>query len=165
MKKWYNESYFDRKNWILENFDKLNLTTDETLLILLVDLCKINKVYVTQEYLLKKLKKTPKQLDAIIANLVAKHYLKIRNNAKGLIFDFDDIFEFDPAKYEIIDNKNLFDIVSDVFGKPLSPNDLQKMTDLINKYGEKKFNEALRIAEANKKLSMSYVEGVLRNEK
>ena len=31
MKKWYKESYFDRKNWILENFDKLSLNSEEKL--------------------------------------------------------------------------------------------------------------------------------------
>ena len=165
MKKWYKESYFDRKNWILENFDKLNLTADETILILLVDLCKTNRKYVTYDYLTNKMKKTPKEIDSIVAGLVSKHYLKISNNSKGLVFDFDEIFEFDPEKYEIDENKNLYDTVSEVFGKPLSPSELQKMNDLIDKYGEDKFVEALRIAEAYRKLNMSYIEGVLRNEK
>ena len=86
MKKWYQESYFDRKNWILENFDKLNLNSDETLLILLIDLCKTNRKSVTYDYLISKLHKTSKQIDVIIAGLVNKHYLKITNNAKGLVF-------------------------------------------------------------------------------
>ena len=29
MKKWYKESYFNGINWILENFDKLNISADE----------------------------------------------------------------------------------------------------------------------------------------
>ena len=38
MKKWYKESYFDRQNWILENYDQLNLSNDETLFLLLIEL-------------------------------------------------------------------------------------------------------------------------------
>ena len=165
MKKWYQESYFDRKNWILENFDKLNLNADETLLILLVDLCKTNRKYVTYDYLMSKLGKNMKQIDTIVAGLVNKHYLKISSNSKGLIFDFDEIFEFDPDKYEISDNKDIFDTVSEVFGKPLSPIELQKITELLGVYGEKKFIEALRLAEAKRTYKIAYIEGILRNEK
>ena len=165
MKKWYQESYFDRKNWILENFDKLNISADETLLILLVDLCKTNRKYVTYDYLMSKLGKNMKQIDTIVAGLVNKHYLKISSNSKGLIFDFDEIFEFDPDKYEISDNKDLFDTVSEVFGKPLSPTELQKITELLEVYGEKKFIEALRLAEAKRTYKVAYIEGILRNEK
>jgi DNA replication protein DnaD len=165
MKKWYKESYFDRKNWILENFDKLNLNADETLLVLLIDLCKQSKKQITYEYLTKKLHKDIKQIDKLIAALVAKHYLKLATNAKGLVFDIDGIFEFDPEKYEISENRELYDIVSEVFGKPLSASELQKMNDLIEEYGQKEFMQALRISEAQRKVKMSYIEGVLRNEK
>ena len=72
---------------------------------------------------------------------------------------------FDPQRYEIAENKDLYDMVSDTFGKPLSPLELQKMNDLISEYGQKPFIEALRIAEARRKLKMAYIEGVLRNEK
>ena len=165
MKKWYKESYFDRKNWILENFDRLNLNSDETLFILVIELCRINKKQISYEYLSTKMNKSVKELDQIIASLVSKHYLKLSTNAKGLVFDIDGIFEFDPEKYEVTENKNLFDTVGDIFGKPLTPIQLQKMNDLLERYGQEKFTEALRLAEAHRKLSMSYIEGILRNEK
>ena len=165
MKKWYQESYFDRKNWLLENFDKLNLSSDETLLIMLVELCRTNRKYVTYDYLMKKLGRNAKQIDSLVASLVNKHYLKISSNSKGLIFDFDEIFEFDPEKYEISDNKDLFDTVSEVFGKPLSPTELQKISELSEIYGEKRFIEALRLAEAKRTYKIAYIEGIQRNEK
>ena len=165
MLKWYLEYYFDRKNWILENFDKLNLDADETLLILIIELCRINRKQISYDYLSSKLRKPVKQIDQIIASLVSKHYLKLSANAKGLVFDIDGIFEFDPEKFEISENKSLYDTVGDVFGKPLSPVQLQKMNDLLETYGKEKFIEALRLAEAHRKLSMSYIEGILRNEK
>ena len=165
MKKWYKESYFDRKNWILENFDKLNLTSDETILLLLVELCKINKKVISYEFLSTKLNKTSKEVDKVIASLVSKHYLKLSTNSKGLVFDIDGLFEFDPEKYEIKENKDLYDIVSQIFNKPLSSNELQKMSDLIDEYGQDKFISAIRIAEAQRKYKMSYIEGILRNDK
>ncbi len=165
MKKWYKESYFDRKNWILENFDRLNLSSDETLFILVVELCRFSRKQISYAYLSTKMNKSVKELDQIIASLVSKHYLKLSTNTKGLVFDIDGIFEFDPEKYEVVENKNLFDTVGDVFGKPLTPIQLQKMNDLLETYGQEKFIEALRLAEAHRKLSMSYIEGILRNGK
>ena len=165
MKKWYKESYFDRKNWILENFDKLSLSSDETLFLLLIDLYKNSRRSISYEFLEKKLNKNSKEIDKIISSLVSKHYLKLSTNSKGLVFDFEDIFEFDPEKYELSENKDLYDMVSDIFNKPLSGSELQKMSDLINEYGQNKFIEALRIAEAQRKYKISYIEGILRNEK
>ena len=165
MKKWYKESYFDRQNWILENYDKLNLTSDETLFLLLVELGRRTHQQISDEYLSHKLDKTNKEVDKMIADLVSRHYLKLSADANGLVFDIDEIFEFDPNRYDIVEEKDLYDIVSDVFNKPLSLTELQKMNDLLEKYGDKKFIEALRIAEAQRKLSMSYIEGILRNEK
>ncbi len=165
MKKWYKESYFDRKNWILENFDKLNLNADETVLLLLVELCRQSKKTITYEYLTEKLHKNTKDIDRLIAGLVNRHYLKLSTNSRGLVFDIEGIFEFDPEKYEISVNHDIYELVSDVFGKPLSPTEMQKMNDLIETYGQDSFLQALRIAEANRKLKMAYIEGVLRNEK
>ncbi|MBQ6335156.1 MAG: DnaD domain protein [Erysipelotrichaceae bacterium] len=165
MKKWYRESYFDRKIWVLENFDKLGLSADETLLVLLIDLCKQSHKTITYDYLTQKLHKSNREIDQMIASLVAKHYLKLTTNARGLVFDIEGIFEFDPEKYEISENGDLYDTVSEVFGKPLSSSELQKMNDLIEEYGQKAFMEALRVSEAQRKVKMAYIEGVLRNEK
>ena len=165
MKKWYKESYFNRKNWILENFDKLNLTNDELVLVLLIELCKESKKQVTYDYLTNKLNKTVNDVDKIIASLVSKNYLKLSSNAKGLVLDIDNLFEFDIEKYEVSENSNLYDTLGDLFGRPLTPTELQKLNDLLNEYNEKQILEAVRIAEANRKLKLNYIEGILRNGK
>ena len=165
MKKWYKESYFNRKNWILENFDKLNITNDELVLILLIELCKESKKQITYDYLTEKLNKSIKEVDKIIASLVCKHYLNLSTNAKGLVLDIDSIFDFDPDKYEVSENKDLYDTLGDLFGRPLTPNELQKVNDLLNEYSQKDLLQAIRIAEANRKLKLNYIEGILRNGK
>ena len=165
MKKWYKASYFDSKNWLLENFDKLNITNDELVFVLLVELCKQSKKQITYDYLTGKLNRNTKEVDKIIASLVSKHYLNVSTNAKGLVFDIDNIFEFDPERYEIIDNKTLYDTLGDLFKRPLTPSELQKVNDLLNIYSEKQILEAVRVAEANRKLKLSYIEGILNNGK
>ena len=39
------------------------------------------------------------------------------------------------------------------------------MNDLINEFGQNAFIDALRISEAQRKVKMAYIEGILRNEK
>ncbi|MBR0461436.1 MAG: DnaD domain protein [Erysipelotrichaceae bacterium] len=164
MKKWYKQAYFDRKIWIIENFDKLNLSAEEAMLILLIDYAKDTKKKINYDFLCSKLGIDTRALDKILSGLVGKHYLSINTNEKGISFDFDNIFEFDPEKYEVIENKNIYDIAEELVNKPLTPAQLQKINELLDKYDENRIIDAIRTAEAYRKTSLDYVEGILRNE-
>lgn len=164
MKKWYKEAYFDKRTWILENFDKLNLTSDETLVLLLIDYAKDANIEINNSYLADKLKKTSNDVDIIISGLVAKNYLNIKADVNGIDFNIDSVFDADLTKIEEIDNKDVYDIYSDLIGKPLTPNDMMKINDLISEYGDNKVIDAIRVAEAYRKLNLNYIEGILKNE-
>ena len=165
MKKWYKQPYFDRRNWILENYEKLSLTNEETMLLLLIDFAKDAKKTITYDYLMKKMSLDSKKIDKLIASLVSKSYLSINPTSKGVSFDMDGLFEFDPEKYEIAENKDVYSIAEDLVSRPLSPNELQKLSDLLNEFSSNQIIDALRVAEAYRKTSLAYVETVLRNEK
>lgn len=165
MKKWYKQPYFDRRNWILENYEKLSLTNEETMLLLLIDFAKDAKKTITYDYLMKKMSLDSKKIDKLIASLVSKSYLAINPTSKGVSFDMDGLFEFDPEKYEIAENKDVYSIAEDLVSRPLSPTELQKISDLLNEFSSNQIIDALRVAEAYRKTSLAYVETVLRNEK
>lgn len=165
MEKWYKQSFFNRKNWILENFEKLSLNSDEVLLLLLIELAKDNNKQVSYEYFKQKLNCNQNKVDEIIASLVSKTYLSIKPTSNGIIFDIDSLFEFDPAKYETIDAKDVYSIAEELINRPLSGNEVQKLSDLVNEFSQDKVIDGLRIAEAYHKTSIAYVESVLRNEK
>lgn len=165
MIKWYKEPYFDKVSWLLTNFEKINITADELVFVLLIDYAKKNKIKITYEYFNQKLNSTNEDVDNLIASLVSKKYLKIVTNEKGVFFDIDGLFEFDPNQYDAVVNKDIYETLADTFNRPLTPMELQKASDLIKEYGQNKFNDALRTAEAYKKVSMAYIEAVLKNEK
>lgn len=165
MKKWYKEVYFDKISWFMQNCDKFNLSNNEILLILFILFYTKNNISISYDLLTNKMNLSNKEVDKVISLLVNKHYLKIKTNSRGILFDLDGLFEFDPTKYEISNNQNIYDILGDLFGKPLTPNELQKVNDLLNEYSEKQLLQASRVAEANNKLNLSYIEGILRNEK
>ena len=163
MKELWKQPYFDRKAWILENFDKLNLTPEETMFFLLIEHCRTHGIEVTYEYLSSKLRKNKKDLDILLARLVEKHYLQIKGGEKGIVFDIDSLFDFDTAAYELSQNSDIFNTMDAVFGRPLSVSELQKASDLIEEFSQEKFADALRIAEASRKVKMPYIEAILRN--
>lgn len=165
MKKWYKESYFDANNWLLENYDKLGLNSDEVLMLLLIVLGKDNKQNISYDYFKKKMGYSTSKIDEIIASLVTKKFLSIKPNERGIDFDIDAIFEFDPNQYEIIENKDIYEIAEDLLCRPLSASELQRLSDMLSIYGETKVTDALRSAEAYRKNNLAYVEAILKNEK
>ena len=165
MKKWYKESYFDANNWLLENYDKLGLNSDEVLMLLLIVLGKDNKQNISYDYFKKKMGYSTSKIDEIISSLVTKKFLSIKPNERGIDFDIDAIFEFDPNQYEIIENKDIYEIAEDLLCRPLSASELQRLSDMLSIYGETKVTDALRSAEAYRKNNLAYVEAILKNEK
>ncbi len=133
------------------------------MLMLLIIHRNKNSRSITYEYLTEKLSMTIKEIDSVIASLVEKHYLSISADASGMVFNVEEIFEFDPEKYELAENYDLYQSLDLVFKRPLSQIELQKANDLMEQYGEKGFVDAVRIAEANRKVSMAYIEGILKN--
>ena len=65
----------------------------------------------------------------------------------------------------INENHNIYNIAEEFFSRPLSPTELQKISDLCTDFGENKVIDAFRTAEAYRKRSLAYVETVLNNEK
>lgn len=163
MKKLYKTTYFDKEAWIIENFDKLNLNSEEVLLLFLIIHATKNNIPLSYEYLCKKMNKTNKGLDKILSNLVGRHYLSIESDKNGIVFNVDGIFEFDTEKYDLLDSEDVYQTIELVFGRPLSSTELQKTSDLIEKYGQNALLDALRIADARRNLKMPYIEGILNN--
>ena len=165
MKKWYKESYFNGINWILENFDKLNLSADEALVLMLIELANRNNRALSYDYLRAKLGYDNNRIDSIIASLAEKKYLSIKPSKKGISFDISMLYEFDPEAYTIAENHNIYNIAEEFFSRPLSSTELQKISDLCTDFGDNKVIDAFRTAEAYRKRSLAYVETVLNNEK
>lgn len=164
MKKWYKELYFDKRTWILENIEKLNLTCEETLTVLLIDYARQANILVNNKFLGTKLQKTSEQIDNIVSSLVSKGYLNIKVENGNVNFDIDGLFDEDLAKLEEIDNKDIYEIYSDLIGKPATTSEMMKINDLLNEYGENKVIDAFRMAEAYRKCNLNYIESILKNE-
>lgn len=162
MKKLYEYSYFNKQNWILEYFNKLNLSIEEAFLLLIIQYAHDNGYNDSLEYISSKMNLSVNEIDPLLTGLVNKNYITLNNN--GYCFNINNIFEFDPSKYEIINNSSVFSIFEEFLNRTLSGEELNKISNLVNEYEEDKVIDALRKAEAYNKRSISYIESILLNE-
>lgn len=162
MKKLFEYSYFNKQNWILEYFDKLNLNVNEAFVLLLIQYAHDNKINDSLDYLSSKTNLKPEEIDQILTNLITKNYITLNNN--GYSFNINNIFEFDPSKYEILNNTDTFTIFEEFLNRTLSGDELNRISNLVNEYGENEVIDALRKAEAYNKRSIAYIESILLND-
>lgn len=163
--KWYEQSYVNHRDWILENIEFLNLTEQEALLVLLIDYFNTNHIDITMDLLQKKTGLSKEALDSVISLLCARRYLEIRASAKDVRFILDGLFETDIAKDANIMDASLFDTFESEFGRPLNQKEMEKIGDWNKVYNRKLILYALREASAYQKLSIPYIDSILMSWK
>ena len=158
MSELYKERYFDRLAWLLENYESLHLSSDEGLLLLMLEYHKKYHVMIDYALLQKKMNMNVEQIDALLQALQQKGYLKINIQAKGIVFDTDGVFEANPAfQFE----EDLFDTFETEFKRPLTRVELQKMSDWLQIYDNQLILYALREAIIRSKYSFDYIDRIL----
>lgn len=160
--QWYKTNYCNRRDWILDNAENLNLNAEELLFCLLIDFMQEHHLELSEKTLQTKLKMNGSEVDQVVRNLSSKGYLAIGVNEH--LFDLSGLYE-NGAKHPVSDTvyETVFNVFEDTFGRPLSPNELVKLSEFSKKYDHVEIIEALRTAEAYNKISMAYIEGILRN--
>lgn len=163
--KIYKETYFNPNAWLLDNFDKLNISHSEVLLLLLINFCHEHNKEITLEFLCEKLQISQNDLDNLLASLSGKGYLHIDVDTKGISYNIDGVFEFDVVKYEEVENDDIYQAIEEFLSRPLNPMDKMKTAELISNYNEDAIYDAIRMACAYRKYNLAYVEAILKNEK
>lgn len=164
MKKWYQENYINRRDWILEHCDKLKLSAEEILLLLQIDYLSSNHIQINTKLLESKMKLSEAKLDKLLQSLCAKNILLIRSKSK-ISYDMSPLFELNLEE-EINEHvKDVFVLFQKEFGRLLTRDELIKIQELLQIYNQKELIKALQIASAYKKMNLKYIEKVLINGK
>lgn len=161
MDKWYKHSYINRANWILENYANLNLSSEEGILVLLINHANETGIALSQDSLSGLSGMTVTQVDKAIALLCAKQYLKIRAAITGIEFDLSGLFEAETAKSEKASNQSLYDVFESEFARPLSQNEMMKVSDWSKQFDQRLVLYALKEAALYKKVSIPYIAAIL----
>lgn len=165
MKQWYNESYFNRNNWILEHIREKNLSTEETVVLLIIEMYNSSRDDITLPALVEASNLDSEKVDAVLNGLCQKGYLSINFTNGRVVYNTDGLFEKKTDLEKI--SSSLFETFEEQFSRPLTQPETVMLSEWVNTYDEKQIIDALRKALINRKYNFKYIEKILtssRNE-
>lgn len=157
---WWNERFINRRDYILDHLQELSITSDELLVVMLIDFMNEHHISLTHGALASKMKKNADEIDDLLSKLSAKGYMNLEFKDGQVNFVIDGIFEGADDKAMAFD-QSLFDMFETEFGRPLSQQELQLMGDWLNEYDQKLIGYALREALTYDKKSFQYIDRIL----
>ena len=158
--KWYEQKYVNHRDWILDQMGLLGMDSAELVIVLLIDFMNQNHIEITMDALKEK-----EELNRVISALCAKKYLSIKASARAVVFDLSGLFETDVARVENILDRSLIDTFETEFGRTLSQNEMQKISDWNKVTDKRLIIAALREASAYQHLNLGYIEKILSDWK
>ena len=158
MKEFWNESYFNRKNWLMENIVSLNLNDREFMLLMLIVFFNEQNRMITTESLSSHTNLTIEEVDACLSQLCLKQYLQVTFKNGVMSFNMDGIFQ---QKEKDVDALPIFQTFEQEFGRPLTQKELTLLSEWIRKYDNELIIYALREAAIYRKLNIKYIDTIL----
>lgn len=159
MSQWWNEKFISRRNWMLDHLEDLSISSEETMILMLIDFLNEYQLPVTHQVLARKMKKGDDEIDDLLSKLSAKGYLELVLENGKVLFQINGVFEGNHDKLSL--DISIFDQFETEFGRPLSQMEMQRLADWTNTYHQKLIVYALREALTYDKKSFDYIERIL----
>ena len=158
MKQFWNESYFNRKNWLMENIVSLNLNEREFMLLMVIDFFTEQKRMITTETLSAHCNLSLQDVDDCLSNLCMKQYLQVSFKNGDMSFVMDGIFQH---KEKDVNELPIFQTFEQEFGRPLTQKELMMIGEWLRKYDNELIIYALREAAIYRKMNTRYIDSIL----
>ena len=84
---WHTQPYINRRNWILQNLQKLDVSITQGYVLLLLDYFNEFQIPVTLEKLGEYSNLDAKEVDKLLNNLMIKGYVKVITSHGKINFD------------------------------------------------------------------------------
>ena len=160
---WWEEPHINKTHWLFENIKHLNLTSDEAIVLLMVDYLTTFNYEINPQILSEKCNMSLEKIDQIMMDLSVKNYLKLKMKNDQIKFDYSNVFA--PTTIDKIDLKEIFLLFEEEFGRPLTQPEMVKLNNWIKNYQKYDIIDALRYASVAKKLNFNYINRILENKK
>lgn len=154
----FNAVYIDRRTWILDQLEGLNLSVVEAMILLLIDFGQSSRQPVSHEWLAVKLKMEIDDIETCLDQLSTKGYLQFQIDQGQILFRLDGLFQ---QKNSGIQQAEVLELFERGMGRTLSSMEMDRILKWENQYGKALVNLALREALAFEARSLNYVEKVL----
>ena len=160
---WWKKPHINRRDWIIDQFEHLNISHQEMALLLMIDLLNQQQETISPSLLAKKLAITDQELDTLLHRLMSRNMVDILTNNHEVTFSIDGVF-VQSSPYDELTH-DLLSAFEKEFGRPLSAAEMLKLNDMSAHFDEKIIIYGLREAIINQKLSMNYIERIVRSKK
>lgn len=164
VEEFWKQPYVCKRDWILHSFESLELSEEETLMLMMIDFMNSNQMFVSHETLALKLKKTVDDIDKLFTVLEEKGYLEIAFKEGKMLFSIDPLFQ-EEKKSDYVFDQNLFDLFEEEFGRTLNQRELGILSDWISEYDKELIIFGLREMRVQEVASFEYLDRVLQNWK
>ncbi len=156
-------SYFNRRNYILENMDSLGLSSDEVLTLLLIDFANEQNKVLSHQFLASKLNYNLDEIDGLLTRLASKGLLEIKMENRQILFDISGVFK--QKKVDPLYDKTLYELFEHEFGRTFSQMEASRISDWVKVHDRQLIIYALREAVMYDKKNLDYIDGILRSWK
>ena len=138
--KWYEQKYVNHRDWILDQMGLLGMDSTELVVVLLIDFMNQNHIEITMDALREKTGIQEVGIKPCYFCTLCKEVFKDKSFRKSCcLLTYQDYFETDIARVENILDRSLIDTFETEFGRTLSQNEMQKISDW-NKVTDKTFD-------------------------
>lgn len=160
MNQLLHKRYFNRKNWILEENYRLDLTALETLVLLNIEHFNEFNLAIDLNQLSNACNTSTNEIDKAITQLIYNGYLKIEMTQDNVVYNTDGLYD----KVTHIDQEvtsDILEIFEGEFKRPLSTNEIDKINYWLSQLDHAFLIHALREAVIYRKVSFPYIERIL----
>ncbi|TGY65783.1 DnaD domain-containing protein [Dubosiella muris] len=156
----WSAPWIDQCAWIFSNLENLTLDAKEALIVLLIAHYNRHDLPISTEAFAQKAKISEEEVDTIFQILSTKGYLTIDFVNGKVVFCLDGLVRMTRVPGKQL-SKSLISEFEDEFGRDLSPQEMQKILDLSEKFTERQVICALNEASVYNKRNLTYIENVL----
>lgn len=160
---WWTKNYINRRDWMLDNMENLQLSSNQLLVLMMIDYYNTYNNTLSQQILENKTGLDSETMNAVVASLIQLELLKVEVKGAEVHFNIDNVFDTEFEKKEL--PQNMFEVFEVEFGRTLSQKELEKLNEWIQIYSEMEILEALRKAIIYQKTSLNYIEAILVNDR
>ena len=158
--EWWNQRFVNRRDYILEKLETWNLNTQEIIMILLIDYFNDHMIPLTLEIMAEKMHLSINDVDILLQTLQEKGYVSMDIIQGRIMFLIDGMFVERPQSQL---EYSLFELYESEFGRPLTQQEMQRLSDMRQNYEEIMIVNALREASIHECVKFDYIEKILNN--
>lgn len=160
---WWKKPYINRRDWILENLGVLNLSSEEVVILLLIDYLNTQNIQIDPLVLSQRSNFDLQKVDHVLHKLASRNILTIVPGNNEFIFSIDHLFET-GIQYEYVD-QSIFEVFESELARPLSQKELERLNSWLGMYSQEEIISGLRTAIVYKKVSFPYINTILVNNR